>query len=416
MLQFVRLKTSMTRLRGPGRAAPPPGELGELPQRPARPAVRCWMDRLLIVLFLGAIGIPAVVGLAFSEPAVPPSENRNAAPLPSLPNHARGWARLPELIEKYFDDRLGFRRELLQCHAHAKLDWFELSSSPTVAIGLNGWLFLRKPAPFEQPVSRRPSQVEQARRWLSCLLDRQAWLAEHGIRYLVVICPDKESIYPEEYPRSLQSALDEPLLDEFFRQAEGHGLPVIDLRPILREAKSRESLYLKYDTHWNGVAAWYGTAAVLGRLKQWYPQLSVPQRSEYRVATVPFGYGDLARNLTTDNLHEICPSLTRDQASTASQITVDFGPEAAYFLTPNGARGYMTSRAGRPRALFLHDSFGELMRDHLSEEFDHLYCFPSLVLPTNFVEREKPDLVIQELIERKLKTPPERILLPNRPD
>jgi hypothetical protein len=64
------------------------------------------------------------------------------------------------------------------------------------------------------------------------------------------------------------------------------------------------------------------------------------------------------------------------------------------------------SDAGLPRAVMFHDSFGAHLIPYLSEHFRRIvYAWERPDYPVfdgALVERERPDVVIQQIVERKL--------------
>jgi len=58
--------------------------------------------------------------------------------------------------------------------------------------------------------------------------------------------------------------------------------------------------------------------------------------------------------------------------------------------------------AGLPRAVMVHDSFSNWFVPALSEHFGRLVSVWSYNFDRALVERERPDLVIQEMVERTL--------------
>ncbi|MBU1694233.1 MAG: hypothetical protein KKC51_09755 [Verrucomicrobia bacterium] len=80
------------------------------------------------------------------------------------------------------------------------------------------------------------------------------FLARRGVRLVVVLIPDKESVYRELMPAHEQQAPALPLssLDDLETHIRAEGVPVVNLLPTFRErAKRGELLYWADDTHWN---------------------------------------------------------------------------------------------------------------------------------------------------------------------
>jgi hypothetical protein len=341
--------------------------------RKRRGFAKALADALLIVVFVGGLALGLARGLLLTEPAVPAYENRAPARWP-------GWSQLTtKRLERWFNDRVGFRQELLDAHAISRWRWFGLPVSPAVAVGPNGWLFLQQSSLFDRPLGRQQGRDDHLRRWVEHLDERRRWLAERGIRYLVVIAPDKQSIYPEELPRSLQFLDDHPLLGEFHTRARDQGIETIDLVPVLREAKARGRIYLINDTHWNGMGSWFATRAVLARLGV------ATRQADYRKVVYPFPAPDLVRYLGAER---------RDEEWDTLELIGSF--EFPHPLKPR----FLS------KVLFLHDSFGLSMIDHARPYLPSLEREATIDLPRERIERDRPAIVIQEIVERTLKARP----------
>lgn len=64
-----------------------------------------------------------------------------------------------------------------------------------------------------------------------------------------------------------------------------------------------------------------------------------------------------------------------------------------------------TNNSKLPRALFLRDSFGVAMIPFLSELFERIKYLKARNLNIEYILREKPDVVIEEMVERYFMLP-----------
>ena len=70
-----------------------------------------------------------------------------------------------------------------------------------------------------------------------------------------------------------------------------------------------------------------------------------------------------------------------------------------------GFEYYACDRPGLPRAVILRDSMAIPLIPLLSENFSRVVYVSSRKLDRALIEREKPDIVIEELVERSLHAP-----------
>ena len=72
--------------------------------------------------------------------------------------------------------------------------------------------------------------------WKALLEHRRDWLALRGIKYIFIVAPDKDSIYPEYLPDWMTKVRSHTKLDQFFDYMHLHStVEVLDLRPTLLE-------------------------------------------------------------------------------------------------------------------------------------------------------------------------------------
>jgi hypothetical protein len=375
--------------------------MGESPKKVGR-----WSDAGLVLLFLGMIGAPAARNLVGPPPPAG-NENRYLAPRPVWQWRRAAVEEFPAKFEAYYNDRFGCRGELISALNRAKVAWLRLPSSPQVCLGKHGWLYyVHKPAGMDYEVARPFTDVDLAR-WQRMLEARRDWLARRGIPYLFVVAPDKQTVYPELLPRELRDRAQGP---SRFDQLVGHlrdhsDLRVLDLREPLREAKARERLYGVTDSHWNDRGAHAAYAAMIEALAPSFTRLRPLPREAFADAPVRTAGGDLAQMLgLADRYAEWHLNLQPRVPRCARDVEAGFRVPLPPAMQPQ-----VTERdgPGLPRAVIFRDSFAGNLIGFLSEHFQRVvYLWQE---PYEFdaalIERECPEVVIQEIAERKLALP-----------
>jgi alginate O-acetyltransferase complex protein AlgJ len=385
----------------------------------ARAATRLY-EWALVILFGVGICLPlADWKLAFdSTPEL--VENRVPAPKPQWPKNLAGWRALPKAIELYWNDAFGFRRRLIRWQAIAKYFW-GISPTPSVIVGKGSWLFLGGES-FTQHRGLRPFSDADVQNWTRHLEARRDWLARRGAQFLVVITPDKESIYPEAVPARYGPMVRTPL-DQLEEYLAGHAkIELLDLRTVLRAAKADGPVFLSTDTHWNDRGTFIGYAAIMERLRAWYPQLTVRGADGFDQMRTGRWNGDLALmfglyDVLTERSTQWVPKTPLRSLEIDS---TDHAPPGAYryveFDTP--------TNADAPRAVVFHDSYfvtpperqmkeppaGAFkpqtptfqLRALMAESFSHSAFTWQYDFNPQLVEREHPDVVIEQMVERQL--------------
>ena len=315
------------------------------------------------------------------------------------------WKSLPAAVESHFNAHLAGRDAIVAAQAQLKADWLRVSPNPKVWLGRDGWLFYNHSAEpgFVSPTDH--GFAARLDRWAAALSARRRWLAERGIRFLVVAAPDKQSIYPECLPRIARRRGPSPLDDLFTRCGRDADLAVLDLRESLRAARPLGPIYRHTDSHWSPVGDYAGCAATVAALARWYPQLQL--LPPVAIAPTPqrcMG-GDLARLLGLANrLTDDVPRLTGPPTAHARPATENIAYQPDARLAHVRADVWVNDDPDRPRVLLLGDSFAD--DDFcalLAERCGRLVRVGSYEGQENLVERERPDVVICEFVERMLE-------------
>ncbi len=365
-------------------------------------------DIILIAGFLIAISLP-LLGLMFSlDRGFVLEENRELTPRPRLKAHMKVLAAFPPRFEAYFNDQFGFRKRLIYWLNVTKVVAIGVSPHPKVIFGRNRWLFYAdKDVPYFRNV--QPLTPEQLDGWQKRLEGRQSWLADRGIPFLVVFTPLKSTVYPEYMPQAYNRLGTVSRLDQLMAHLKAHsGLKVIDLRAAILDEKSRHQVFYRTDTHWNNRGSYVGYTQIVQALARWFPELEAIPRTSFEEF---HHYSEVGRDLP----------LLLGMRPYFWERYIDMKlikPGLAHEIKPAPPRGKLPARdddivyehpdARLPRAVMFRDSFATWLIPLLSENFSHILYTWQYTFDKGIVERENPDVVIQEMVERVLmeETPP----------
>jgi len=395
--------SAATRASGSDTRAADPLALPRVPPRaPTRHRRRDIVACALFVVATAAIGIAAF--WPHPQQALD-AENRTLAPWP-VPAASRAFV---SGFERAFADRFGGRNALLRLHNRMLVRVFGVSPAPNVLIGRDGWLYFKGEdgRSFDRYYrAALPVHDAELRRIVDELRRRQRFLAALGIAYVVTIAPDKATIYPEHLPPWATRTQDRSPLDRLTQMIRGSAtLRYVDLRMPLAAAKAHSRVYYQTDSHWN----YLGAAVAYGAIMRTVRDALAPRPvSIAPVALPPYVpgtdvyHGDLAR-MTGDIDHFPEP---------------DYAPLGKILATPEsrcskrtdagndlGFEWYACDRPGLLRAVVYRDSMAIPLIPMLSENFSHVAYVSSHRLDPAFIAREKPDVVIEEMVERAMLAP-----------
>ena len=364
----------------------------------AQPSRRA--DLALVAVFLATISLPPVAVLLGAGSTTSLTEKRAPEALPTPTWNLHGLEAFPREFDLYWNDTFGFRATLVRSYNRLALS-LGVSPSPKVVVGTDGWLFVgQEYGAVEYYRATRPFSRDQLVWWQRMLEARRDWLAQRGAHYLFVVAPDKHTIYPEYMPATLNPVRTTTRLDQLLAHLETHSdFRILDLRPALRQAKARDPVYEPLDSHWNDLGAWIAYTEIARRIGVWFPRIQPLPLSDFDRRWFTGQGNDLAMLLS---LSDVMPG---DRLRLMPRV-----PRRARWLEthdplPPGSIAVSISETGDPtlpRAVVLHDSFGDSLRPFLAEHFARgVYSRQGRFAP-ELVEREHADLVIHEMVERTL--------------
>ncbi|MCK5360043.1 MAG: hypothetical protein KAJ95_05420, partial [Gammaproteobacteria bacterium] len=256
---------------------------------------------LFVLIFLLAIYLPLAGSIMQTSSIRASTEKRILATIPAAPDSYKLLKRYPEKFDIYYKDNFGFRSDLLW---YNKIKYL-VGNSPSdkVILGKDGWLFFNgEPFTDLQNTIRgiRKLTETELEQYAEVLVARHHWLQAQGIKYLLIIAPNKHTIYREYLPNSLFQVDEETLTDQFFDYIQRHtDVSVLDLRQVLLSQKASETnLYFKTDTHWNHLGANIAQNEIANILNTYYPEQITPilyNDKDFQIKTGPGG--DLSRLL-----------------------------------------------------------------------------------------------------------------------
>jgi len=362
------------------------------------------MHRPLRILSLLLLLLPLVLpqGLALLGVSDGPQavEKRRKDPLPPLALAATDFKAYAKALTATYADTFPFRDAIIRAANLLKMDLFRQSPMKSVILGREGWLFFNDEMDMEDWLNVTGYSQEELDNAVRIFTERGRWLARQGASMLVVIAPNKPTIYGEYLPPAYHKLGPSPRLDQLAAAFARAGIPFLDLRPALERAKALRRAYWKTDTHWNEWGALMGCQAIVETLRQRFPAMPPLDPAAYEAREFTATGGDLSAQMLLENrLTERFIQMVPRFAPKATD-----GPHLGY---PNPATRpgreiivKVTGDASLPKAVFFRDSFSSAAIPFLAEHFSRsVYVWDHRFNPS-IVQAEKPDVVVFEAVER----------------
>ena len=188
-------------------------------------------------------------------------EKRELTPMPAFMEKGRLNINFSEQFEKWFNDRLPFRANLLTYANVVKGEFFHESAS-NVIVGKDGWLFFDEES--DEYMDTNAFTEDQVKAFAVTLSLLQEDVTSHGGNFVFVCMPNKASVYGEYMPVWYTKA-PENNLTRVTSAMEEYGISFVDMKKILTERKD-EGLYHRRDSHWNYKGALIGYNAIMDAL------------------------------------------------------------------------------------------------------------------------------------------------------
>ena len=377
-------------------------------------------SKLMIVLFMAALaGAGLATALSYKPHQLLHADGRYAADLPVLSGKLSDLIRVCRELDSCILDHMVARSELIAWRNKLIYQTFQASGAVNVAVGKDKWLYFLNPSSTTEALGLSPFSEAELDLWCRGVEARAERLRLKGSKFVLVIGPSKEEIYPEYLAASLRRAVGGvSRLEQLTERLKKRGkVKVVDLRPTLLAHKAEAPLYFKTDTHWNGLGSYYAYCELLKALQADFPALkplpfsgtvgvAMEGESDSASAGKGPGGGDLSRMLGLDQDRSMSEDLKirfpepchwrllgadgRISGARALSIAEHMQP----VVTAGDTKG--------PRLLMLRDSYAIALVPLLAEHFSKSAFLWQRQLPAASAEKEKPDVVVWEFVQRAL--------------
>jgi hypothetical protein len=364
------------------------------------------LDLYWTIGFLVCLWLPLLESLLGFDPTPPPQENRTLAGAPEFEFTTEAVEKFPEVFEKYYDDHFGARSFLIRWNNYFKYYCLGVSPNPEkVILGKEGFFFEGGMEPLIRNLD--PFSEDGLEDWAQWQEYRTNWLAERGVKYLLVIVPEAWTIYPELLPDSLNRVHEESKTAQLVKYLQKNSkTPVLDLTATMLEEKGDRLLYRPLDPHWNQPAGFIASGTVASYLKRWFPAIEPlkMEEMETRDFLAAGGYLNRALSLPEDLLerhYRVLPA-SPEAVEVPSPLENEW-KDLTTFGPGSLVEAYEKDAPELPSAIVFHDSFGNYLIPYLSENFRRVVWVRNVSFSPEAVRLEKPDLVIVETAERNIK-------------
>ena len=360
---------------------------------------------IFIALFMAMLTLPLLF-VDLSQARVSTEENRMLAGIPRLADLARHPEIFIRDFDAWFKDSTGFRAQLMELYNLVDRNkwlngvWYK-EGYLIFLIGKQGHHYSMHPGEIEKYQGKPFLSGEQLANLAAKLEDVKIYLDERDIPFTLMICADKESIYPEFFPDSIRRGPEPIQLDVITSYLQDHTtVDVFNIRQALLAEKNNYMLYPVVDNwssspkdigHYNEIGAFFAYRELMRHINIHFP------------AIIPFEFQDI--DIGYDQNGEAVVSLKTEK--TYFKFPDSFFSQDYFESSTWGQEAYGNLKSGLPEILLLRDSYAHewYLGKYIARHFDrtimvHLYNMRHF---GQFVEMYKPDIVVFQTAERELR-------------
>jgi len=371
---------------------------------------------LLIIASLVILTAPLAGKLLGWPPEIDLKEFRKLENPPSF--HQTPLNQLPKAIDKWWNDRFGFRTQLIPLQE--KL-WLGILNAPGKKYiqGKDGHLFLNlvldegyhtdQSATILDYMGIYQLAPEKLSKWQNYLEGKNAWLDAWGIQYLFVVAPNKTAVQERYLPDRIRKfkgisywmQLKEKVIPRLTPKVD-----VLDLTDVLvsREIHSGTPMFnKKFDvTHWNGAGFYEGLIAMDRHLRKKNPDMPPFPHEKFELIQTqgdpPVLYGKWANDHMVTVSEETIVK-RRGNDLTDSRCTAVQGEAGNLVLFSDSS--WKVSGGLEPFAPGGHTAFPYQWGRHRHANV-YAQTFEEL---KRIVREERPDVIIEAQTERAMGIP-----------
>jgi alginate O-acetyltransferase complex protein AlgJ len=299
----------------------------------------------------------------------------------------------PQALESSFFGRLRLIRAITDLRVAIGDSIFS-----NAIIGKEGWLFQTSESVIQDYQNDIPMTEKQLAQLQQNLDEIAAIYEKQGTSLVVVIAPNKSSIYPDFMPAELQLMRPQSRFDQVVQYLTAHGkTQLLDLRQELIADRKEQQVYFKTDTHWTEYGAYIAYRAILNALQPAHPELVPRALSDFKPVSMGMVSMDLAGLIGSVRMKEekivLTPKL--ETQTTRHNIQTDDGRWITMSWSPN---------ENLPKAVIYYDSFLYPIIPWFIDHFSKATFIPHYANTStwnlSWVDQEKADVVIVEFAEK----------------
>ena len=353
----------------------------------------------------------ALIGLSIlirPSPLYSQQEKRKLAQFPAYDGTVASIYKFAGKFESFYNDHFPVRLPLTSFENALNYRVFHATGRSFCAFGNKDWIIYSTGMLPTTQQNLNKLEADQLERWQAMYQARTDILASKNIKYVLVVAPEKGTIYPEFMPTGWTRRSGYSRLEQLQSALGTSHTNFVNAVGLLAESKRvGKWLYYSNDSHWNMYGAFQIAQSLFSLLEKDFESIKPFSLSEFELKNAEH-VGDLAIALTLQNLLldkksptiEIKKGIANGGEVQDSKERLPIIHEADSELVEEPIA--FTGASNLPRAFVQHDSFMAFLRPYLAKRFSFSEYHAIHTLSPRVIFERKPDIVIDEIAERHL--------------
>ena len=297
-----------------------------------------------------------------------------------------------DMFDSYYKNNFAFRNILANQYLEFNSSFVKTSPiADKVVFGKDGWYFLGDTynKVYSKSIGVNATTDEEINSTVDRVLEMKRFCDSLNIKFYYFVPPNSHTIYNEFLPikPNFKNVRD---LDKIISKLSGK-VTLIDVRKELFEAKKKQKVYYKTDSHWNCTGGFYGSQKLIATIKKDFPEIPSLNRDDFTLVETIKDQMDLTTMLNEKIIEKDYLYQYKKEKFVVKNETIN---SIDYMTITNQNRKY--------NCLLFRDSFAGSIVDFLSASFGKTTYVSSPLFDKNKILEEKPDFVIFEIVERNV--------------
>lgn len=230
------------------------------------------LDSFILILFVAGVIIISIFTFNLRGVSVSMDEKRvlKSFPIQIVDGHIEGLNRVD--IEDWINDNIGLRDSYIAIQKVIETDILRMGYENVVIVdeGREGWFFSKVYRDLDIAYGTYEVTDEMLHDFCRTQEKIRDRLKTQGIDYILVVVPDKVSIYPEHIDCVDVGVEDTPIdkLEDYFNSHSD--IKIVVLKDVLLSAKTDEDVFYHIDAlHWNTYGQFVGYREIMRKMAGW---------------------------------------------------------------------------------------------------------------------------------------------------